>query len=332
MTSVGNGHGLPRGSAHPSAAFEVSGLPGSRFGYFVQFPHPGNEHHPAGQAMGWHRGRTHGRKFMLCRGRYAGADGVAVDGEVVFWGEWEPPSEIVARWEPSGDLPRALHRPYWITPGDDGFRQNTDPWVFGERMILSNCRQVARGRPSAVQQLTRGSVVCFGSTIGGVFCADTVMVIASAETWVPGAGADLGAGEAFRVCAAESLSCGGGRLPGRLTLYRGATIDDPVNGMYSFVPALTAARPYPRFARPGVELSELNQLIRPGRQSPWRSHSMPPGELHAKWDAIRCEVLAAGLVLGVSLDTPPRRNSARGEDHDHRALPMAGQARGGMAV
>jgi hypothetical protein len=302
-------YSAPARSAHPSAAFEYSGMPGSTYGYFVQFPHPGKEHHPRWKVMGWHSGLQHRRKFMISPARYRGPDGCTRAGEVVFWGEWEPPSEIIRRWAESGNLPRALHRPFWVRPTGDEFRQNTDPWVFGDRMILSNCRQVTGGRPSPVQGLTRGSVVCFGSTIGGTaFCVDTVMVIASAQTWVPGTGTDLRAGAAFQVCAAESLSCGSGRVPARLTLYRGATFDDPVNGMYSFVPARAGSLPDPRFARPAIQ---LDGLVVAGRQAPWRSpRSMPPDALHRIWDAIRYQVLEADLVLADRLETPPCRSEA----------------------
>lgn len=305
MPSVGVGQQLHGGSAHPSATFGESGLPGSTYAFFVQFPHPGEEHHPAGTVMRWNRGARHRRKFLISPARYRGADGVAQAGEVVFWGEWEPPSVIIDRWEPAGDLPRALHRPFWVRPTGDDFRQNTDPWVFGNQMILSNCRQVTAGRPNAMQRLTRGSVVCFGSTSGEAFCIDTVMVIASVETWVPANGSDLEAGEAFQVCAAGSLSCGI-KVPPRLTLYRGATFDNPINGMYSFVPARPASLPFPRFARPAIQ---LDGLIAARRQAPWCSRSMPPDAMYSKWDAIRRQVVAAGLVLADHLETPPVRSA-----------------------
>jgi hypothetical protein len=86
-------------------------------------------------------------------------------------GEWEPPSRVEQRWptDPDGVLPCTLHRPYWTRPGRSRLRQNTDPWVFGEQMIYSNCRQTVRAqrRPTALQTLPRGSVICFGSTLGG---------------------------------------------------------------------------------------------------------------------------------------------------------------------
>lgn len=130
---------------------------------FVQFPHPGDEHRPRGDHMSWNTAK-HGRKFLHLPGRYV-ADGEQVGvGEVVFWGEWEPPSRIERRWPAEGDLPRCLHTPYWNRPATSQPRQNTDPWVFGDRMLYSNCKQIRDNRPTALQSLSPGSVLCFGST------------------------------------------------------------------------------------------------------------------------------------------------------------------------
>ena len=162
--------------------------------FFVQFPHPGGEHNPPGRVMPWNTGK-HRRKFLLAPGRYLDQASEVNDGERVFWGEWEAPSQVINRWPPSGRLPRALHRPYWTLPAGNGWRQNTDPWVFGERMLYSNCKQTLGpdNRPTSLQRLTRGSVICFGSAIDGKFCADMVPAVASAAPWTP-ADATIGLG------------------------------------------------------------------------------------------------------------------------------------------
>jgi hypothetical protein len=97
---------------------------------FVQFPHPGGEHVPASDDMPWNVD-AHRRKFLRTRGRCVDADHHLDTAEVVFWGEWEAPSRVEQRWPTRGRLPRAVHRPYWARPTSTGFRQNTDPWVFG---------------------------------------------------------------------------------------------------------------------------------------------------------------------------------------------------------
>lgn len=132
---------------------------------FVQFPHPGGEHYPPTDTMPWNLGR-HRRKFLRSGGRLVHPDGRHSVAEVVFWGEWEAPSWIERRWPAGGGLPRALHRPYWFRPASDSPRQNTDPWVFGERMLYSNCRQLSPGpAPTSMPSLPRGSLICFGSAI-----------------------------------------------------------------------------------------------------------------------------------------------------------------------
>jgi len=198
--------------------------------FFVQFPHPGGEHNPPGPVMPWNTG-DHLRKFLLASGRYVDQADEVNGGELVFWGEWEAPSQVINRWPPSGRLPRALHHPYWTLPAGNGWRQNTDPWVFGERMLYSNCKRTLGpdNRPTSLQSLNRGSVICFGSAIDGEFCADTVLAIASAAPWTPAdTTIERRAGRAFSACTADSLASGDGSYARtRLMLYQGATIEDP---------------------------------------------------------------------------------------------------------
>lgn len=272
--------------------------------FFVQFPHPGGEHHPPIDDMPWNV-TNHRRKFLVARGRHLDADDRVGEGDLAFWGEWEPPSRIERRWPAEGRLPRALHRPYWNRPATDGFRQNTDPWVWGERMLYSNCKQITgpQRRPTSMQALTRGSVICFGSTIDGDFCVDTVLVVASAEPWVPAEADDLRIDDAFKICTGQSITTAPRDAHLRLTLYRGATVDDPVEGMFSFVPARRADEADPRFCRPSVRLPGW---IKPGsRQSTWGSKRPVPIEtIHDAWGSIREQVLARDLLLATRIGTP----------------------------
>ena len=295
--------------------------------FFVQFPHPGKEHRPASDDMPWNAA-PHGRKFLIAPGRYVDAAGQRAAAELVLWGEWEPPSRIEQRWPPSGQLPHVLHRPYWITPRTTGFRQNTDPWVWGEQMLYSNCKQPpgAHRRATSMRRLTPGSVICFGSTIGGEFCLDTVFVIASAEPWSPAKARELDVSEAFLTCTAEAVTTGethaaGGCMPNpivcgprdgeiELTLYRGATVDAPIDGMYSFAPTSIADRGSARFARPAIRLPDL---INPASRQNTRGSkdALTSERVHVAWRSVVDQVLEAGLVLGVSFQTPRHR----GGDH-----------------
>lgn len=270
--------------------------------FFVQFPHPGGEHNPRTEDMPWNTG-DHRRKFLVTYGRYLDGDRMR-EGELVFWGEWEPPSRVERCWRASGQLPQALHRPYWVQRNTSCFRQNTDPWVFGDRMIYSNCKQLTpRLRPNSMQHLIRGSVICFGSTVDRKFCVDTVFVVASAEPWVPAEAAHLDAHDAFKTCTAGSIVTkkGDAHLP--LTLFRGATVDDRVEGMFSFVPARPADGDGPRFARPQIDLPEL---INPSnQQSTWGSRRpLTMHRVRQAWEEVRRQVVDAGCVLAVQLETP----------------------------
>ncbi|MEV0359545.1 hypothetical protein AB0H71_26170 [Nocardia sp. NPDC050697] len=281
---------------------------------FVQLPHPGREIAPRQDAVPWNTG-SHGRKFLRGAGEFLAESGEARPqrGELAFWGEWESPSRIVQRWPRAGQLPRALHEPCWTRPIQPYPRQNTDPWVFGERMIYSNCKQNTRKGPTALRSLDPGSVIVFGSALGGEFCVDTVFVVASAEPWTPLAVGKHGLDDAFLAATAEPLGApvagtGGGCAPSPravLTLYRAATFDEPVNGMYSFVPALPADADEPRFARPSLRI--------PGAINPAsaQSHRCAPGvdspaAVYELWSETRQQVVDQDLVLATHLDIPAR--------------------------
>lgn len=274
--------------------------------YFVQFPHPGSEHNPTTDDMPWNVGKPR-RKFLITQGCYVDTADCIQAGELVFWGEWEPPSRIEHRWPWNGRLPRALHRPFWTRPAPPGSPHDTDPWVFGGRMLYSYGKQTT-GKPvrraTSMQNLVPGSVICFGSTINGEFCTDTVFVVASAERWTAAEAAAYELEEAFVTCTAEIIVTWGIDAHTLLTLYRGATIDQPIHGMYSFVPAKPAIHPRPRFSRPPVHLPSL---INPSSaQSPWGARRpMPIASVRDAWAAVRDQILAAGLVLATRLTTPP---------------------------
>ena len=53
--------------------------------------------------------------------------------------------------------------------------------MFGDRFLYSNCKQLTpHGSASALQSLTRGSVIVFGSQIDGRFRLNMVFVVAAA--------------------------------------------------------------------------------------------------------------------------------------------------------
>jgi len=277
--------------------------------YIVQFPHPGPEHQPKGQEMPWNTG-DHRRKFMVTPGRYRDEHGGQQGGKVVFWGEWEGPSRVVRKWPPNDPLPRFLHEPHFDTPRVVGFRQNTDPWVFGERFRYSNCKQrTNRGMTAtAMQRLTTGSLILFGSTIGASFVLDTVLVVGERlGSFTPAHFDDLEVDEAFRVATLKSLSTGPPEeMNMTFTLFAGATPADPAEGMFSFVPCLPYDSDGPRFPRPTIELPGI---VNPqsSRSTSGSTRRRPLGEVTSAWQAVVSQVIEQDLLLATYLELADRR-------------------------
>lgn len=278
----------------------------SRFQAIVQFPHPGAEHVPKGEWMPWNTVTSHRRKFMISTGTVVGSGGYGDESDVVFWGEWESPSYVVHRWPRARGLPTVLHRPCVAEP-PPGPRQNTDPWVFGEAFLYSNCKQLnprPLRSPSALQRLDRGSIILFGSASYGRFGLDTLFVVgevAGAFTPLDG-GIDLD--PTFQLCTVDSLATDDAAAAS-LTLYRGATPENPIDGMFSFVPCREATETPQRFERPTIHMPGI---INPtSKQSP--SGAKLTRSLAARqdaWAAVVDQVQAAGLSLGARLALPGR--------------------------
>jgi hypothetical protein len=245
---------------------------------------------------------------MASPGALVGRDGeVERQTELVFWGEWEPPSRVAQRWPRAPGLPTVLHEPCWEKPAFVGRRQNTDPWVFGKSFLYSNCKQLTPAhRPSALQGLSVGTVLLFGSVVEGEFVVDTVFVVREVVGSYLAADTDLPVDEAFRVCTLDSIqTLRPEKANATFTLYRGATPTDRMNGMFSFVPCLPRNEPGPRFPRPSVEL--------PGIVNPRSSQAVsgtkirrPLHEVEKAWSSVVNQVLNAGLELGCALSVPER--------------------------
>lgn len=287
---------------------------------FVQFIHPGGEHGRDSDGLkGWNRTAKHKRKFLRSRGRYmtSASPGAQLhEAEIVFWGEWEPPSEVsvIDQHEPDG--PRFLHTPFFAPPLLDGSEQNTDPFVFGRRFLYTGCQQHTGEWETQLRWLQRGSLILFGSCRDrSRFVLDAVFVVSRyidhrrdnhravlrgkvprpyrTVTIDPWYAADVPAGRSHR-------------------LYFGATPARPVGGMFSFFPC----RPYDQrsrgFPRPAIEIPEL---VNPGLvQGRKQALDLGTRELKGLWDDVVEQVLKTGhgLTLGVHAEMP-RRRTERGE-------------------
>lgn len=264
--------------------------------------------------MPWNRGE-HRRKFMVTSGSYRDDGTTVSDGQVTFWGEWEGPSLVTRSWRRQPPLPSFLHEPYFEKPTFAGPRQNTDPWVFGKAFRYSNCRQRTNHGHSVtrMQGLTAGSLVFFGSKVLGRFVIDTVFVVGQRVRQYTVGPCPEEPDEAFRVSTLESLCsgddptlCGSGpENPARtFTLFQGATPQDPIDGMFSFVPALPHDPDGSRFARPRIDLPGI---INPENGRAFGITFASLDEVRDAWDSAVRQVLDQDLVLATRLELPHGR-------------------------
>lgn len=139
----------------------------------VQFVHPGFEYqgreHVGGRdtqsgVMGWKPGNSrHDRKFMLARGSLFNWETEREHRSVslAFWGEWEGPSVFWRVESPGKPLPKIVHAPFRPASVPIEPVQNTDPMVFGDAFVYSNCLQ---GSNRSLRSLSPGSMVSSGAT------------------------------------------------------------------------------------------------------------------------------------------------------------------------
>ena len=270
---------------------------------FVQLPHPGGEHRPVGPTMPWSQRNSHKRKFVVSEGAYI-TNGRVERGRAAFWAEWEPNSIVVREWPSEGRLPRFLHDPYVPKTAPRGYLHNTDPMVFGDHFAYTNCRM---GRNGKLRSLAPASVVLFGSGFKEGFVLDTVFVVGGEPN------------PEYAIAESEMLECPDGLqkvvfdplrrgakllrptkpIPARY--YRGAMYDQPIHGMFSFVPCLPLGSTSGRFARPVISLGEW---INPNLRMQARCTSCSVEELTRAWQSVVSQVERAGLTLGVHFPFP----------------------------
>ncbi len=290
---------------------------------FAQLSHPGREHEPdRGPHKAWNRMEYgHARKFMQLHGEWIDEDGNRQTGDLHAWGEWEPESELVSTLDPpAGDWlhPRYLWRPYYVPKSSYEGLHNTDPFIFGPRFLYSNCFQPSK---PGLRQLDRGSVIAFGSSrkIDGEWrwMLDTVLVVRDFKDYYwSDARNELGdwAPSTFLDVTISPLTGDTGQSTPRrcaptgdqLRLYRGATPDDPVDGMFSFFPASPSGGD-PGFRRPFIDLPA--EYVNPAafRSPRGFRRNRTPDELRGLWDRLVEQVHDAGLVLGTYAELPERR-------------------------
>jgi len=285
----------------------------------VQFVHPGFEYDgpeyvgtraTRSGIMGWKPGKSrHDRKFMLTRGSLfdsnAGQECTSVP--IVFWGEWEGPSVFWRVQSPGRPFPTIVHAPFRPVSWPTNSVLNTDPMVFGDAFIHSNCLQAQYSSPRA---LSSGSIVLFGrhARAGGrpSFGLDTCLVIDRLETRAPvpfdidRRGTDLLTDAVLHPLHAEGAT-------GNLNVYFGrqrGRADSP----FSFFPArLAPDAPPPLFARPELRpIGALQGVISPeNMQGIKLTPHVSAADRDAIWTEVVHQVTQQGCELGYYASPPP---------------------------
>ena len=283
-------------------------------GSFVQFPHPGDECGPGpdGQKEWSKITNRHSRKFMEFHGKWMDEDYIERCGTLRAWGEWEAESELLCKLiQPCPDslYPRSLWQPYYVSRTNYRRLLNTDPFVFGDRFLYSNCRQL---NSHGLSSLARGSVIAFGSgkKIAGEWnwLLDTVFVVADSLVYTAPEARTVLANivpKAFLIVTAGPIA---DNLEGSYRLYMGATPDDPVEGMFSFFPAIEA-HGEAGFPQPPIKLPREFLNPRNYRAPKGQSRQRTREELCALWQSLVCQVREAGLLIGTHAALPQLRSA-----------------------
>ena len=275
----------------------------------VQFPHPGSEHDPGTRPWRPRLKRIpHARTFLQSPGTYRHAiEGSDHRGDVAFWGEWEGGAEVIHELEPQSRVePKWLCRPdpLCAPPPSPPPPQNTDPFVWGDAIIYTACKQDTNKK---LRRLGRGAVVLFGSRLKGAFVLDTVLVVAGYVDHNHANFREVLAGIAspahMRMTLEPWYASG---VETTFRNYVGATPDNPVDGMISFAPCVPADGPRSGFVRPAIE---LDPFIKPGLAMGARtSDPLEPAQIAQQWrrvaDQVLDQKLGKKLALATHLDLP----------------------------
>ena len=242
---------------------------------------------------------------MQLRGEWIDEDDRTGTGDLWAWGEWEAESCLLRELNQLDDpgFPRYLWHPYYVRRQNGyGGLHNTDPFIFGERFLYSNCHQRWKRK---LRTLQRGSVIAFGSKKGD-WVLDTVLVIAGSVEFAaeeaPFVLADL-TSEAFVAVTGGPLAANDAGASFRL--YWGATPKDPVDGMFSFFPTVQAGGEV-GFKRPSIELPIwcFTKRLRMGAKD---TPGLASDALRKLWESLVAQAREADLLLGTHAAAPERR-------------------------
>lgn len=221
-------------------------------------------------------------------------------GDVAFWGEWEGAARVAQ------ELPKLeTHGPRWLWEPDprgsrpEGRPQNTDPFVWGDAIVYTACRQDQNAK---LRGLGCGSVILFGSSLARTFVLDTVLVVAGYIDHNRSNFCNVLDGVASEDHMRMTLKPWyEPDLIDTFRCYVGATPENPVEGMFSFVPCTPDLGS--GFARPSIELDGYitPRLAMAARTNPVSGSA----DVATLWRCVVDQVLAhRHLALGTHFELP----------------------------
>lgn len=123
----------------------------------------------------WNTEKRHYRKLLLNKGNcLKGLNSNPIEGDLLFWGEWEAPS--VFRPFKKKSFSNGVHIPFLNDADNQDSFQNTDPYIFGSNFKYACCSQTG-----IMKKLDKGSLILFGTTTNEGFMLDTVFVVKEHE-------------------------------------------------------------------------------------------------------------------------------------------------------
>lgn len=271
--------------------------------------HPGGEPGASAVAGGhcaWNVSDRHRRKFLIAPTRFAipvGTDGrymLRDTHDATFWGEWEPPSEVLTLDGAPPGTPKFCHRPIMETPAPPK-SQNTDPWVFGDTMRYSIARQATT---PVLRELDPGDLVLFGSvqkgTDGWDFALDTVFVVNARHPYERDDEAAVRAAAGIDDVYEEAVLKRRNPSFSGQSIYNGRMLDGSDGEPFCWVPSMPAFDGQPRpFVRPAI-----NQLFDMHFPNPQGAIKELPIPAEAAWHRVADHVQSLGLWMGGQVAQP----------------------------